>query len=113
MAQGQHPLRRGGSPAAARGLQIAFVAQFLGRRIAYTYKVREHVFGVRFVMSTQQGPFPMETTYRWEDAPGGTRMSLRNRGVPSISPGEAWCWPRHASGERQGPGEPLKMQVEA
>lgn len=65
------------------GSQIAFVAQFLGRRIAYTYKVCEHVPGVRFVMSTQQGRFPMETTYRWEDAPGGTRMSLRNRGVPS------------------------------
>jgi hypothetical protein len=24
----------------------------------------------------------METTYTWEDVPGGTRMSLRNRGEP-------------------------------
>jgi Polyketide cyclase / dehydrase and lipid transport len=65
------------------GSQIAFVAAFLGRRIAYTYEVREHVPGERFVMSTAEGPFPMETTYTWEDTPdGGTRMTLRNRGEP-------------------------------
>jgi uncharacterized membrane protein len=65
------------------GSQIAFVAAFLGRRIAYTYEVREHVPGERFVMSSAEGPFPMETTYTWSDVPGGTRMTLRNRGEPS------------------------------
>jgi ligand-binding SRPBCC domain-containing protein len=65
------------------GSRLRFVAQFLGRRLAYTYEVREHVHGERFVMSTQQGPFPMETTYTWEDVPGGTLMRLRNRGEPS------------------------------
>jgi uncharacterized membrane protein len=68
----------------AVGSQIAFVAQFLGRRIAYTYEVREFVPGSRLVMSTSEGPFPMETTYSWEDtADGRTRVTLRNRGEPS------------------------------
>lgn len=66
------------------GAQIAFVAHFLGRRLAYTYEVAEMAPGERFVMRTAQGPFPMETTYTWESMPdGGTRMTLRNRGTPA------------------------------
>jgi hypothetical protein len=68
----------------AVGSRIAFVARFLGRRLAYTYEVREMVPDERFVMSTSDGPFPMKTTYTWQDAPGvGTRMTLRNRGEPA------------------------------
>lgn len=71
-------------PPLALGSRIAFVASFLGRRLEYTYEVRELVPGKRLVMGTVDGPFPMETTYTWTDAPdGGTRMSLRNRGEPS------------------------------
>lgn len=68
----------------AVGSRMAFVARFLGRRLAYTYEVREMVPGERFVMSTAEGPFPMQTTYTWADTPdGGTRMTLRNRGEPA------------------------------
>ncbi len=71
-------------PPLAVGTRLGFVARFLGRRLAYTYEVREHAPGRRFVMSTAQGPFPMETSYSWEDAPhGATRMTLRNRGRPA------------------------------
>jgi uncharacterized protein YndB with AHSA1/START domain len=66
------------------GSRLKFVATFLGRRLAYTYEVRELVPGERLVMSTEQGPFPMETTYTWQDAgEGATRMTLRNRGEPA------------------------------
>ena len=72
------------SPPLAVGTRLSFVAQFLGRELAYTYEVRDHVPGARFVMSTSEGPFPMETTYTWEDgSDGGTRMTLRNRGEPA------------------------------
>jgi uncharacterized protein YndB with AHSA1/START domain len=71
-------------PPLALGSRIAFVARFLGRRLAYTYEFRELVPGERLVMSTAEGPFPMETTYTWADtATGGTRMTLRSRGEPS------------------------------
>ena len=40
--------------------------------------------GRRFVMSTSEGPFPMETTYTWSSVDdGSTLMSLRNRGEPA------------------------------
>src|SRR5688500_15476760 len=65
------------------GSKLAFVAEFLGRTIAYTYEVKEMAPGERFVMSTSEGPFAMETTYSWTETSQGTRMTLRNRGRPS------------------------------
>jgi uncharacterized membrane protein len=68
----------------AVGSRFAFVARFLGRRLAYTYEVRELIPGERLVMSTAEGPFPMETTYSFRNGPGGdTVVTLRNLGKPS------------------------------
>ncbi|HEU4541570.1 MAG TPA: SRPBCC family protein [Jiangellaceae bacterium] len=71
-------------PPLGLGSKLDFVAQFLGRRLVYTYEVVELRPGRRLVMRTTQGPFPMETTYTWEPADRSrTKMSLRNRGTPS------------------------------
>ena len=72
------------SPPLAVGSRMAFVATFLGRRLAYTYEVVELVPDARLVMCTAEGPFPMETTYTWSALDERhTKMSLRNRGEPS------------------------------
>ncbi|MEX2268788.1 MAG: SRPBCC family protein [Acidimicrobiia bacterium] len=71
-------------PPARVGSKVAFVARFLGRRLAYTYELVDLVPGERLVMRTADGPFPMETTYTWTaPSPEATHMVLRNRGEPS------------------------------
>ena len=72
------------APPAQVGSEVEFVARFLGRTLKYTYEFVELVPGERVVMRTQQGPFPMETTYTWAaESDGSTRMTLRNRGEPA------------------------------
>ena len=67
----------------ALGSEIAFVAHFLGRKLAYVYRIEEWS-PEKLVMRTADGPFPMETTYTWEKLDEHTtRMTLRNRGNPS------------------------------
>jgi len=71
-------------PPLAPSSRLAFVAQFLGRKLAYVYEIVELTPCARLVMRTADGPFPMETTYTWQAAGDGkTRMSLRNRGQPT------------------------------
>lgn len=71
-------------PVVAPGSRISFVAHFLGRTIEYVYEIIEFRPHERMVMRSNGKPFPMETTYTWEDAGGGrTRMTLRNAGRPS------------------------------
>lgn len=55
----------------AVGSRLRFAAKFLGRALKYTCEVTEMVPGERFVMRTTRGPFPMQTTYTWEDTATG------------------------------------------
>lgn len=70
-------------PPVAVGSRLDFVAHFLGRRLAYTYEVRQIDPDRRMVMGSTEGPLPMTTTYGWEPVDEGTRMTLRNQGDPS------------------------------
>ncbi len=84
----------------ALGSKIAFIAHFLGRRLAYTYEVQSYVPGQHLVMRTTEGPFPMETSYLFEAASdASTRVTLRNRGEPAgfsrlVAPFMAWAMGR-------------------
>ncbi|MDQ0261402.1 SRPBCC family protein [Sinomonas atrocyanea] len=67
----------------APGSEVDFTARFLGKTLDYTYRVEEFVPSERLVMTTARGPFPMRTTYSWQDTADGTLMTLRNEGGPT------------------------------
>ncbi len=72
------------APPLAVGSRLAFVAAFLGRRLEYVYEVVDLSPGERLVMRTDEGPFPMQTTYTWSaHGTTATRMRLRNTGEPA------------------------------
>lgn len=65
------------------GTRVSRVAFFLKKRLAYTYRVEALEPGQRLSMRAEDGPFPMSTEYRFEDAhDGGTRMSINVAGQP-------------------------------
>ena len=57
------------TPLVGVGSRLAFTAQFLGRRLAYTYESVELVPGARLVMRTAEGPF------RWRPHTPGRRRA--------------------------------------
>jgi hypothetical protein len=68
------------------GSRLDFVANLLGRTLAYTYEVVENS-PHRLVMRTAQGPFPMETTYTWQ--PENASSSVPDAADPAPSTGNA------------------------
>ena len=66
-------------PPVGKGTKVERVARFLGRRMSYVTEVVEHEAGSVIVMKSDS-PFPMTITYRFEEAPEGTRMRAHLQG---------------------------------
>jgi uncharacterized membrane protein len=65
------------------GTRVGFFAESLGKQLEFVYEITALVPGERLVMRTEEGRVPIETTYVWQDVPGGgTRMLLSNRSEP-------------------------------
>jgi len=65
------------------GSHIRRVASFMGKRIEYVNEVTRLDPGSVLEMRSVKSPFPMEITYAFEDAAGGTKTSVRVQGDPS------------------------------
>ena len=72
-----------GDPPIGVGSRVRRVASFMGKRIEYVNEVTRLDPGSVLEMRSVKSPFPMEITYAFEDAAGGTQASVRVQGDPS------------------------------
>ena len=70
-------------PPLAEGARVERVASFLGRRIEYVLEVVEYDPKVLLAMRSVKGPFPMDVSYDFEEAGGGTLVRIRIQGEAS------------------------------
>ena len=62
------------------GSDVRRVASFMGKRIDYVLRVADLEPGRLLEMRSVKAPFPMQVTYAFDDAPGGTATSVRVQG---------------------------------
>lgn len=70
-------------PPMGEGTQVSRVASFLGKRIDYILEVIGYEPTSRLTMRSIKSPFPMNVTYEFEEAPGGTLARIRIEGEAS------------------------------
>ena len=70
-------------PPLAQGTQVARVASFLGKRIEYVLEVVEYDPKALLAMRSIKAPFPMNVSYEFEEADGGTLARIRIQGEAS------------------------------
>jgi uncharacterized membrane protein len=72
-----------GDPPLDIGSRVRRVASFMGKRIEYVNEITRLDPGSVLEMRSVKSPFPMQITYAFEDAAGGTRTSVRVQGGAS------------------------------
>jgi hypothetical protein len=95
-----------GEPPIAVGSRVRRVASFMGRRIEYVNEIVRLAPDEALEMRSVRSPFPMEVSYLFGDAPGGTRVRIRVAGEPA-----SWyrlAGPVLAAGVRRSVGNDLR-----
>ena len=67
-------------PPLSQGTRVERVARFLGKRIEYVLEVVQYDPESLLVMKSVKGPFPMEVSYRFEEASDGTLARIHVQG---------------------------------